>query len=234
MATRLALLARDDEIRRSVESAPTLAARYGVSASLIRNVRRRRPAPLTGRERFELEVIEGGWSADCMEPDEWALWVAENPRNVQGGMADRPCRDCPASFAAEMRAIGRCNGTPTGHEGEPAEHEEEERDVIDRPPGGIRGQQALQLAMPPCGSCQHEPICVLKIALGKVKSADVTVATLPDGLAVVVSAKVDCRFYNKAKGTPKLRNWSPEQRQAAADRLNAGRAPKAPNAGAEA
>lgn len=50
-----------------------------------------------------------------MDRREWATWVERNPRNPGGvRYADRPCVDCPLAYAAEMRAIGRCNGAPGG------------------------------------------------------------------------------------------------------------------------
>ncbi|MCU0250240.1 MAG: hypothetical protein MUE61_08535 [Vicinamibacterales bacterium] len=39
-----------------------------------------------------------------MEPDEWATW--------QRHETDRPCEECPVSFAIAMRAEHRCNGIP--------------------------------------------------------------------------------------------------------------------------
>jgi hypothetical protein len=35
-----------------------------------------------------------------------------------GAKAVRPCHDCPLGYAAEMRALGRCNGTPAGVAGD--------------------------------------------------------------------------------------------------------------------
>jgi hypothetical protein len=67
--------------------------------------------------------------------------------------------------------------------------------------GGVRGSVALALTPPPCDTCAHEPICVLKIALRKATSAEVVVAPLPDGLTVKLSAAVECRFYNRVKGS---------------------------------
>lgn len=49
-----------------------------------------------------------------MDGEEWADWQALNPilPLAGGGTAERPCVDCPASYAAVMRAEGRCNGEP--------------------------------------------------------------------------------------------------------------------------
>lgn len=46
----------------------------------------------------------------CMTADELAAWRAMAVRVRNGG--ERPCVDCPAAFAAAMRASGCCNGRP--------------------------------------------------------------------------------------------------------------------------
>jgi len=47
----------------------------------------------------------------CMEDDEWAEWATLNERlEPARARAESPCEDCNASFAAEMTAIGRCDG----------------------------------------------------------------------------------------------------------------------------
>lgn len=53
----------------------------------------------------------GDWSPLCMDDDELADWRAFN-RTAGAGRAQRPCDDCPMSFALEMFAARRCNGTP--------------------------------------------------------------------------------------------------------------------------
>jgi hypothetical protein len=40
--------------------------------------------------------------AACMTDDERELWGCPTP----------PCVDCPIAFAADMRLVGRCNGSP--------------------------------------------------------------------------------------------------------------------------
>lgn len=62
------------------------------------------------------------WVAACMEPDEWEAWQVSNRRIAVSGRAPRPCSDCPLGFAAEMRSVGRCNGSPNGVD----DHEEDE------------------------------------------------------------------------------------------------------------
>lgn len=68
--------------------------------------------PATRRQEAEA-VRAGAWRADCMADDEWAHWLAMNPMGLSDALvAARPCMDCPLGFAAEMRAEGRCNGSP--------------------------------------------------------------------------------------------------------------------------
>lgn len=64
------------------------------------------------------------WRPACMDDEEWALWKAANDRIYVGMQAARPCADCPLGHAADMRAEGRCNGTPGGVE-EDDEHVDE-------------------------------------------------------------------------------------------------------------
>jgi hypothetical protein len=54
-----------------------------------------------------------------MSDDEWSLWcVSDAERNAWQDGAD-PCDDCLAGFAVEMRAAGRCDGSPKGYEADP-------------------------------------------------------------------------------------------------------------------
>lgn len=48
--------------------------------------------------------------AACMTPEESRLWEAAARGVRNGGL--RPCVDCPASFAADMRLAQSCNGEP--------------------------------------------------------------------------------------------------------------------------
>lgn len=57
----------------------------------------------------------------CMDDDEYAGWTR---LNVASRTAS-PCDDCLAGFAADMRAIGRCDGTPLGYE-----DDEEDIDIV--------------------------------------------------------------------------------------------------------
>lgn len=50
----------------------------------------------------------------CMTADELRLWREANAViAVTRNTSDRPCRDCPVTFATEMRAKGCCNGVPS-------------------------------------------------------------------------------------------------------------------------
>lgn len=57
-------------------------------------------------------VTEATMQPACMSEAEFALWSDANVRLVNP--TDRPCRDCPAWFAARMEAAGTCNGVPGG------------------------------------------------------------------------------------------------------------------------
>ena len=63
------------------------------------------------------------WEPTCMDADDWAAWQAMNRSLKKENQAPRPCTDCLAGYAAEMRAVGRCNGQPAG------DHREE--DIVD-------------------------------------------------------------------------------------------------------
>lgn len=54
------------------------------------------------------------WIPLCMSTDEYGGWLHLNDklRASQAHPAKRPCEDCPASYAAEMRAKNVCNGHP--------------------------------------------------------------------------------------------------------------------------
>lgn len=78
-----------------------------------------RPARQPAREA--LPVIEakplpdGTWAPACMSADDWAGWRKFNHLTASQRVA-RPCADCPAAFAEEMRAEGHCNGTPGAYQ----------------------------------------------------------------------------------------------------------------------
>jgi hypothetical protein len=49
----------------------------------------------------------------CMTAAEWVGWRRHND-HAQSNRAPSPCFDCPLGFAADMRAIGMCDGKPDG------------------------------------------------------------------------------------------------------------------------
>lgn len=63
--------------------------------------------------------ISGEWEPLCMTADDYADWRVFNGRTASQRVP-LPCSDCPASYAAEMLAEGRCNGTPKGDVAAPA------------------------------------------------------------------------------------------------------------------
>lgn len=50
------------------------------------------------------------WAPLCMSAEDYADWREIDDRTAHPG--SRPCRDCTAAFAAEMRAESLCNGEP--------------------------------------------------------------------------------------------------------------------------
>lgn len=152
-----------------------------------------------------------GWVAACMEPDEWDTWQRLNPRNAPGGMARRPCADCPVEFARDMRAIGRCNGTPNA-----ALHisSDEEEDPVTK---------SIDVAVTaPCGTCAHAPICSIRRGLEELSVLEAALPELDAAITIRLGAVVDCRYYLKAKATPGTApagasRWTPERRQTHSD-----------------
>lgn len=191
-----------EAVARSVEPAGDVAARYGMSVATVHRLR----LPRDGRPnaRHAGKTLSGAWRAACMDDDEWALWVAKNPVGLSSQMiADRPCHDCPTSFALEMRALGRCNGSPRGEETKRSDEMHETTPtpaaVIAGAPGRPSTGVALELVAP-CPTCVHAPVCGLREKLERVKGAEVVMPRLPDALTVVVRGDVTCEHYT---ATPK-------------------------------
>lgn len=186
---------RNDAIRASSESVAALAERFSLSEASISRIRSVLPKPLTARERFA-NVAAGAWRADCMTDEEWTEWVAMNPMNVSGGesaVADRPCSDCPLGFAADMRALGKCNGTPGWQA--PAEEEEEEESVMTEPRIIPNGTEVVVALEAPCGRCAHEPVCAIKRSLDGLDTLPVSVPRLDKALTMALTAAVDCSQF---------------------------------------
>jgi hypothetical protein len=170
------------------------------------------------------------WSPACMDADELAGWDEMN-RRTQGGRAQLPCADCLVGFAAEMRAVGRCNGTPGGVE------EDEDMGTFDyttpdvvtvvptleaataagpKPLHTHAARVELALTAPPCGSCAHEPICALRAAFEGMATVETSAPPLPDGLRLALVATVECSHFlrDKAKPAPVRALTSQERGQA--------------------
>jgi hypothetical protein len=165
------------------------------------------------------------WTAACMDPDEWRLWIDANRRASQNRVS-RPCNECPLGFAVEMRAIGRCNGEPSGAP-EDEEAEDEPMDIA-----RVSTQRVTVEVIAPCPTCLHRDVCAIKADVDGAGAAEVGLRALSPALTPRVTVDLECAFYLRdrsagkatAEKKPKARDWTPEQRQAAAARLNAGKA----------
>lgn len=148
------------------------------------------------------------WTPHCMSPEEFELWSAANASiTATGSRVGRPCADCPVAYAADMRLIGRCNGTP-GHEA----------DGMDETP------VALSL---PCGGCAHVAVCRIRPTLDGLAQARIAMTEVDAAVTVRVSAEVECSHFRKAPksaGAPAGSNgtashWTPERRAAQSRRI---------------
>jgi len=197
------------------------------------------------------EPIAVPWTPLCMDADELARWQEMRDRSTSSSdRATLPCADCLPKFAAEMRSIGRCNGTPRGGQ------EDEEMgtfDYTDQAEAQPKPKEApraltmtrrveLEVAAPPCSSCAHEPVCALRAAFEGMATVETSAPPLPDGLRLTLTASVDCAHFlrDRAKPAPvrvltsqergqangagakrMTHEWTPEQRAAQGDRMRA-------------
>ena len=192
-----------------------------------------------------------------MDADELAGWHLFNDRAKGSGHVTHPCVDCLPGFAAEMRSIGRCDGTPRGGQ------EDEEMGTFDyTAPDQPETKEApraltmtrrveLEVAAPPCASCAHEPVCALRAAFEGMATVETAAPPLPDGLRLTLTASVDCSHFlrDRAKPAPvrvltsqergqangpalhrTSHEWTPEQRAAQGDRMRARNAAARPAA----
>lgn len=115
-----------DEIRRLRDGRmrpAEIARTTGVSVRTVQAViaGKAQGRPVPPAEQFA-DDARTGWAPLCMTADEWADWRAHvSFTGHHTEQAARPCDDCPLGFAADMRAEGRCNGTPGGVADEPEE-----------------------------------------------------------------------------------------------------------------
>lgn len=71
----------------------------------------------------------------CMDEWELAFWREQAEylrKSWNDGPINDPCQDCTVAFAAEMRLIGRCNGTPGVLNGRPPATASERRRTANR------------------------------------------------------------------------------------------------------
>ncbi len=158
-----------------------------------------------------------------MEPDELAGWQEMRDRST--AYKDRAailCADCLPSFAAEMGAVGRCNGTPRGDKEDTTV---EQSDPMDRAQSlTVARRVVLDLAAPPCESCAHEPVCALRLALEGIADVETTAPPLPAGLRLSLAATVGCEHYRRDRAKPapaRVLSAEARERMAEASRANA-------------
>jgi transcriptional regulator with XRE-family HTH domain len=108
-----------DAVRAAEGTHQEVADRFGLTHSMVQRIRSGRtvrPDPLTRLSPAERASF---WRPACMDDAEWTAWTEIN-RSIatQSAQASRPCEDCTAEFAAEMRRRDRCNGEPgeTAHQ----------------------------------------------------------------------------------------------------------------------
>jgi hypothetical protein len=182
----------------------------------IRTVRAVLERPPTAQELAEQDRLTG-WAPLCMEQGDWAHWQRMNPSISD--LAARPCSDCPVGFAAEMRAEGKCNGTPGWR---PPADDHEEADVGDT----ITVSKVTISA--PCGSCAHREVCAIRRTLGGLEEADVTIPKPDPALTIALGISVECSHYLRARNTGnggaakgRKLNLSPEERARRGERIQA-------------
>lgn len=142
------------------------------------------PHPDPGRAPVPL-LREGG--VVIVAADDLADWQRLNLRNTNlAARAARPCEDCTLGFAADMRAEGRCNGTPGGVA-------EEDETVEDSSPTRT-GRVAVSSAAP-CGTCLHAPVCRLRASVEGLRSVTASLPVLDDAVTVSLTAEVVCSHH---------------------------------------
>ena len=189
---------------------------------------------------------EALWAPRCMDAEELETWRvraggwagADDGRSRPGAAGRarptvwtlRPCVDCPLGHAAEMRALGRCNGTPAGVEVD----EIEEETTMDQPAAGraverLRVDEATQTRVKvavsaPCGTCAHAPVCGLRETLVALTGVVVRLPKLDEAIGIRLEASATCGHHLRRPNAHK--QWTPEARAKQAERvlaLNAAR-----------
>lgn len=136
----------------------------------------------------------------CMTAAELALWQAgnglttgtKNGRRVYAGRAASPCDDCTLGYAADMRAAGRCDGTPGGVE----EDDSMETPVTYASGGTTQHLRTRVTVVAPCASCVHARVCRMRPDDELVVAAELPL--LDGALTATLTATVECMEYARA------------------------------------
>lgn len=126
------------------------------------------------------------WQPACMDEAE----LAEYRAGVLVG-----CRDCTETFANEMRAEGRCNGSP----GEVLAGIGAEEPEMEEPINLATRRVAVEVTAP-CDTCIHAGICRIQPTLVELRRLAVSLPTVDEAVSVELAADVSCAHYVKARG----------------------------------
>ncbi len=122
-----------------------------------------------------------------MTPEEFEDW-----RRVPAGhgLPADPCDDCTLGFAADMRAIGRCDGRPGGAQ-------EDDEPLLAREGRTMTTIRANVTA--PCGRCIHREVCGRRAALDELGAVPVDMERLPDGVTASLAVAIECDAFATTK-----------------------------------
>ena len=166
---------------------------YRAGPTLVVGGKRSRPVGRRRTHEAAWRPTEPDWRPLCMSAEELAEWQeSADGQPVTTRAHERaaiPCTDCTLGFAAEQRAIGKCNGRPGGAE------EDDELDVTPALEATRMSTAVRTLVSAPCESCLHRAVCSRRAAILDLDTADVEIETLPEGLSVALSAVVECDAY---------------------------------------
>lgn len=167
------------------------------------------------------------WAPLCMDPEDWRRWQSANRSiTAQSERIERPCQECPLGFAAEMRAAGRCNGTPSG-----VDEEEDQMSQVSR----INSKPVQVRLVAPCEKCVHRDVCSIRESLtgALAEGVEVEMPALRPELTPVATIAVECSRFRRETGAGRP-PMTAEQRAAAGDRLARGRELRANQSRAQA
>lgn len=226
------------EVRRLHDSrirSREISSMTGISIRTINEILdgRYRPRELTAQERYE-DDARTGWAPLCMTDEEWVTWRRDNRSAIALGFgeanasAGRPCADCPLGFAADMRAQGRCNGTPLGVPDDdlapdPLEAQEVPQLMEPKPqytPTGLRAEPGIRMPVSieiPCPRCVKADVCAVKPKLEQLTELPV-MAPRPDPIIKLsLAAEVTCLAFvraSKARSGPSTTGSGPKLAEA--------------------